>query len=91
MSRLRARGLAVVRKLGGATAQSRLEQRAASLDGFALLDWAEATVPGVGRALNDWGRTGAVTSLDEARMGTAALLVVLDELYGRTAEGYDGQ
>lgn len=87
LSSLRQRALDVVRQVGGDTAQVRLEKRVANMDGFALLDWAESTVPGIGRALADWSQHGETDSLNEARMGTAALLTVLEELHSRTAEG----
>lgn len=77
------RALALVRRLAGQTAQERLERRASKLATDHLVDWAEATVPAIGRALSDWGREGRPESLGEASLGAASLLVVLEELERR--------
>ena len=83
--RVRQVAAAVIRRLGGESAELTLERRVSRLDTFALVGWAETTVAGIGRAMDDWTRDGKPESLDEARMGTAALLMVLEELHVRTA------
>lgn len=77
----------VVQQLGGMDALTRLQRRVSRLDTHALTDWCDTAAVGVGRAFNDWQQDGNQDSLDEARMGTAALLVALEELKNRTAVG----
>lgn len=75
---------------GDGEAQARASRRAASLPSEDLVLWAESAIVGVGRAFGDWQRGGvneAIDSLGEARMGTAALLTVLEELDSRRAAG----
>lgn len=78
------KALDVVRRIAGQLAEQRLEQRVTKMSTDRLVDWADATVPAIGRALGDWTRSGQSESLDEARMGAAALLQVLEELHART-------
>jgi hypothetical protein len=73
----------LVRRVAGQAAEKRLEQRVASMGTHELTDWAENAIGGVGRAFGDWTRSGEPNGLDEARLGTAALLTVLEELNAR--------
>lgn len=77
------RALELVRKAAGAAAEKRLEQRVAAMGTHELVDWAESAIGGVGRSFGDWTRSGEQSGLDEARVGAAALLTVLDELHAR--------
>lgn len=81
------KALEVVSRLGGAVAVHRLENRIKKMPVDQLVQWSESTIPGVGKALGDWTQKGEVTGLSEARMGAAALLIVLEELERRRATG----
>ena len=85
--KLRQLAAGVLRRLGGENVELRIERRVARMDTHQLVSWAETTVPGIGRALDDWALEGKATSLDEARMGTASLLIVLEELEHRREAG----
>lgn len=73
----------IIGRLAGIDPVTKIERRAARLGTNALVDWLEPTVVGVGKAINDWSREGRPDSLDEARVGTASLLIVLEELAHR--------
>lgn len=76
---------------GDLGADARMYQRISRLPTDELIRWTESAIVGVGRAFSDWQMSAnpAVDSLNEARMGTAALQAVLDELDSRrTAEGW---
>lgn len=77
------RAMELVRRVAGLAAEKRLEQRVASMGTHELVDWAESAIGGVGRAFGDWTRSGEPNGLDEARVGAAALLTVLEELHQR--------
>lgn len=81
------KALEVVRRLGGQVAVQRLETRVRRMPVEQLVQWSESTIPGIGKALGDWTQRGEPTGLEEARMGTAALLTVLEELERRRAAG----
>lgn len=77
----------IILSLAGMDPVRRIEQRAERLPTNALVDWLEPAIVGVGKAINDWTREGRPDSLDEARVGTASLLVVLEELARRRDAG----
>jgi hypothetical protein len=79
----RARG--IIQLFGSSSA--RLERRVAKMRTGDLVLWTESSTAGIGKAFGDWQQTGERDSLDEARMGTAALLIALDELERRRAAG----
>lgn len=82
-------GLQVI--TGDLGADARMYQRIQRLPTEELIRWAESAIVGVGRAFSDWQMSAnpAIDSLNEARMGTAALQAVLNELDSRrTAEGW---
>lgn len=60
-----------------------VSRRASRLPSEDLVLWAETTVTAIGRSFGDWQREGKQEGLDEARLGVAALAVVLDELEQR--------
>jgi hypothetical protein len=67
---------------------SRLERRAQSLSSHELVSWTETNLTGIGRAFGDWQREGRPESLEEARLGTASAVIVLEELERRRQRGY---
>lgn len=81
--------LDVVRRIAGAPAADRLEDRVARMASVDLLLWCESTIAGIGKAFGDWQTSAnpAIDSLAEAQMGTAALQTVLEELNRRRAAG----
>lgn len=81
------KALEVVRKLAGGLAEQRLTTRVTKMSTDRLIDWAESTVPAIGKALGDWTQQGAQEGLEEARLGAASLLVVLEELERRRVVG----
>lgn len=82
-----ARALAVLSRLAGAVGVERIERRVQRMDSDSLVAWVDTSIIGVGRAYGDWVREGQTDSLDEARMGAASLVVVLEELEDRRQTG----
>lgn len=81
------RAVALLRRLAGDDVAARAEARASRLSSSDLVDWAEAAVPGIGRALEDWTRKGLPDGLEEALSATASLMVVLEQLELRRRRG----
>ena len=81
------RAVEVIQRLAGKAARERLEQRAARLASEDLMSWADQATLAVGRAFGDFYREGRSDSLDEARLGAASLVVVLEEIEARRSSG----
>lgn len=78
---------AVLERLAGAVGVQRIETRVKRLPNEELIGWVEGAIVGVGKAYGDWQREGWPDSLNEARMGAASLVVVLEELEERREAG----
>lgn len=77
----------VIDRLAGAVGVQRLDRRVKRLSVGELDGWVESAIVGIGKAYGDWQREGAPDSLNEARMGAASLVVVLEELEERRQAG----
>jgi hypothetical protein len=81
------KALDVIRALAGETAEQRLIRRAGSLSSEELVLWTENSIAGIGKAFGDWQREGLLDGLQEARVGAASVVVVLEELERRRVLG----
>jgi hypothetical protein len=80
----------VLQKVAGVAGQQRVEQRVARMSSDDLVDWLDPAIAGVGRAFAEWRSGGTASGFDhlgEARMGTASVLLVFEELERRRVNG----
>ena len=66
--------------------QTKVEKRVASLPSEDLTNWVDQALFSIGRNISEWNKTSDYAYIDEAHLGSEALIAVLSELK-RRAEG----
>jgi len=64
--------------------QTKLEKRVASLSNEELTKWVDQAMFAIGRNLSDWTKTSEYLYVEEAQLGSEALLAVVNELKKRS-------
>jgi len=64
--------------------QTKLEKRVASLSNEELTKWVDQAMFAIGRNIADWSKTSEYLYVEEAQLGSEALLAVVNELKKRS-------
>jgi len=65
--------------------QTKLEKRVASLSNEELTKWVDQAMFTIGRNISSWSKTSEYLYVEEAQLGSEALLAVITELKKRSA------